>query len=71
MANANKKHMGTGMQGKGTGSGALAEVFEDQIPPNMVLSNRDKQVQSRARTLDNKTVQTEQWQEHAANRIPD
>lgn len=69
MAHANKKHMGTGTQGKGTGGGALATVFEDQIPPNMVLSNRDKQLHSRARVLDSKTVQTEQWQEHVANRL--
>ncbi|GGF88649.1 hypothetical protein GCM10007301_55750 [Azorhizobium oxalatiphilum] len=71
MAHANKKHMGTGTQGKGTGAGALADVFEDQIPPNMVLSNRDKQLHSRTRTLDSKTVQTEQWHEHDTNRLPE
>src|SRR3954468_7900570 len=42
MANASKKHMGSGMQGKGDGTGALTELPEGILEENMVLSNRDK-----------------------------
>ena len=40
MANANKKKMGAGTQGKGDGTGAMTELPGD-IPSNLV-SNRDK-----------------------------
>lgn len=71
MANASKKHMSPGGQGKGTGTGATTDLPAGAIGDNEVLSNRDKSRHSDARGLDSKTVQTEQLQDHAANRDPD
>ena len=71
MANAGKKHIGAGAQGKGDGSGAMTELDEDVLPENMVLSNRDKAQHSQERGLDGKAVQTEQYHDHAANRQKD
>jgi hypothetical protein len=70
MANASKK-FGPGAQGKGDGSGAMTEIPEDLIEENQVLSNRDKSRHSGERGLDSKTVQTEQYQDHVANRLTD
>ena len=42
MANSGKKHMRSGTQGKGTGTGANTEVATGDIGENDVLSNRDK-----------------------------
>ena len=70
MANASKKHFGAGSQGKGDGSGALTVMDDGRLPGNMVLSNRDKAQHSQERGLDSKAVQTEQYQDHAANRRP-
>lgn len=71
MAQASKKHFGKGSQGKGSGEGAMTEVPEDMIPENMVLSNRDKAQHSRERGADGKQIQTEQYHDHAANRLSD
>ena len=71
MANANSKHMGSGAQGKGGGEGAMTDIDKDKLPENMVLSNRDKAQHSRERGLDSKSVQTEQFHDHAANRMDD
>ncbi len=68
MANADKKHVGAGAQGKGDGSGAMTDLDRDVLPENMVLSNRDKAQHSQERGLDGKAVQTEQYHDHAANR---
>jgi len=68
MANASTKHMGSGMQGKGDGTGALTELPEGILEENMVLSNRDKSQHSDERGLDSRAVQTEQFHDHAANR---
>jgi hypothetical protein len=68
MANASKKHVGPGTQGKGDGTGALSELPEGVLEENMVLSNRDKSRHSDERGLDSRTVQTEQYHDHAANR---
>ncbi len=68
MANASKKHMGSGTQGKGDGTGALTELPEGVLEENMVLSNRDKSRHSDERGLDGRAVQTEQFHDHAANR---
>ena len=68
MANASKKHMGSGTQGKGDGTGALTELPEGVLEENMVLSNRDKSQHSDERGLDSRAVQTEQFHDHAANR---
>lgn len=69
MANASKKHFGEGSQGKGDGSGAMTHMDLDKIGPNDVLSNRDKSQHTDGRGLDSKAVKTEQYQDHAANRI--
>jgi hypothetical protein len=71
MANANKKHIGRGTQPKGTGSGAATDIDKTKIEENMVLSNRDKSRHTHERGLDGKQVKTEQYQDHAGNRLAD
>lgn len=68
MANASKNHMGPGSHGKGSGTGAMTELPEGVLEENMVLSNRDKSLHSSERGLDSRTVQTEQYHDHSANR---
>ena len=67
MAKADRKHHGPGVQGKGDGTGAMTDTPED-LPENAVLSNRDKKQHSEERGLDSKAVQSEQRQDHDANR---
>jgi hypothetical protein len=64
------KHLGpaTREKGKGAGQGGLTDMQDREIGENMVLSNRDKAVHSRERGQDGKWVQTEQLQDHGANR---
>ena len=69
MANASKKSFGAGAQGKGAGTGAMTELPKEFLGENQVLSNRDKKQHSDARGQDSKTVQNEQLQDSAANRI--
>ena len=69
MAKAGKHGMHPGTQGKGSGSGAMTDLPEGVLEDNAVLSNRDKAQHGDERGLDGKTVQTEQYQDHAANRI--
>ena len=71
MANASKKHIGPGAQGKGDGSGAHTELQRDMVGENDILSNRDKSRHSQERGLDGKQVQNEQRQDHAVNRTPE
>ena len=71
MAQASRKHFGAGAQGKGDGTGAMSDLDPGEIPANIVLSNRDKAGHSEERGLDGKAVQTEQGQDHAANRMTD
>jgi hypothetical protein len=71
MANASKKHMGAGTQGKSSGTGAMTDLPKDLLEENMVLSNRDKSVHSDERGLDTKAIQTEQFQDHSENRLND
>jgi hypothetical protein len=71
MANASKKHFGPGSQGKGAGVGGLTDLPKQKIGENMVLSNRDKKLHSADRGQDSKEVQTEQLQDHDANRFDD
>ncbi|MBX9933876.1 MAG: hypothetical protein K2Y56_20530 [Methylobacterium sp.] len=68
MAKADRHSMGPGAQGKGTGTGAMTDLPEGILEENMVLSNRDKSRHGDQRGLDSKTVQTEQYHDHAANR---
>ncbi|MBE7186382.1 MAG: hypothetical protein INR68_18480 [Methylobacterium mesophilicum] len=71
MANASKKHMGIGAQGKGDGSGAMAPERDDLIGENMILSNHDKAQHSQERGLDSKTVQADQNQDNPGARLED
>lgn len=71
MANASRKHMGAGATGKGDGSGGLNRLEPDEIPENMVLSNRDKAARTEQRGLDSKAVQTDQHHDHEANQSRD
>jgi len=68
MANADKKHIGKGSQGKGSGSGAMTELDKDAVGENEVLSNRDKKQHSQERGQDGNAIKSEQGQDHAANR---
>ena len=58
MAQASKKHIGPGSQGKGSGSGGMSGNAD--IAENMVLSNRDKAQHPDERGQDAKWVQSEQ-----------
>jgi len=58
MANASKKHVGAGAQGKGDGTGGLTN--QAAVPFNMVLSNRDKKQHSQERSQDSKWIQSDQ-----------
>ena len=71
MANAGKTRMGLATQGKGSGTGAMTDLPDGVLEENMVLSNRDKSRLSGERGLDGKAVQTEQFQDHAANHLRD
>jgi hypothetical protein len=71
MANASKKHFGAGAQGKSAGTGAMTDLPENLVEENMVLSNRDKANHPLERGLDSKQIQTEQFQDHAENRMVD
>jgi hypothetical protein len=62
------KHLGPGAKGKGAGMGGLTDVQSDLIGANKVLSNRDKTEHSRDRGQDSKWTQTEQLEDHAANK---
>jgi len=64
-----KNTMGAGTQGKGSGAGGMSG--DADIPENMVLSNRDKAQHPEGRGMDGKAILTEQFQDHAANRLPE
>jgi len=73
MANASKKHVGPGAQGKGAGVGAMTDEadIKNVVGDNEILSNRDKSRHTGERGLDTKHVQTEQLQDHNANHLDD
>src|SRR4051795_9371632 len=68
MANASKKKIGVGSQGKLDGTGARTVLSEGVLPENMVLSNRDKASHSGERGLDSRQVQTDQFHDHVGAR---
>lgn len=68
MANAGKKNVGSGAQGKSDGSGSMTELPEGVLEDNMVLSNRDKSRHSDERGLDSRQVQTDQYHDHVGAR---
>jgi hypothetical protein len=71
MPNGGKTHIGSGARGKGAGTGALTDIAKDKVGDNMILSNRDKAQHSDIRGMDGKFIQTEQYQDHSANRLLD
>ena len=68
MANASKRHIGEGSQGKKDGSGGMTSLDHSMVGENDVLSNRDKSRHSDARGMDGNALKTDQYQDHAANR---
>jgi hypothetical protein len=69
MSKGGKKQIGAGVHGKGSGVGAKSEIQKEKIGDNMVLSNRDKSQHSDQRGMDSKHIQSEQFQDHSANRL--
>jgi len=67
-AHGDGKRLGPGAKGKGAGTGAMTDVQGELIGDNMVLSNRDKAEHSRDRGQDGKWTQTEQLNDHSANK---
>jgi hypothetical protein len=65
-----KKHTGVGSHGKGAGVGAMTDIEPERVPDNMILSNRDKAQHTKERGRDGKQIETDQMQDHAANRYP-
>jgi hypothetical protein len=63
-----KKTIGAGSQGKWSGTGANADMPNGMVRENMVLSNRDKSRHTKARGQSGKAIQTDQMQDHSANR---
>ncbi|WP_313349251.1 hypothetical protein [Paracoccus sp. (in: a-proteobacteria)] len=59
MAHASRKKFGAGQQdqGKGDASGGMTPDLVDNLPDNMVLSNRDTSRHSDQRGLDGRHVQ--------------
>ena len=53
---------------KGAGSGGMTNLQDELVGENMVLSNRDKAVESGDRGQDGKWIQTEQLADHVANK---
>lgn len=70
MANASKRHVGVGSQGKHSGSGALTDLVPEAIGENAILSNRDKSLHSGERGYDGKASQADQMVDNALNQHP-
>ncbi len=70
MTNKAGKHFGAGAKakGKGAGSGGMTDLQDGLVGENMVSSNRDKAEHARDRGQDSKWQETEQLQDHAANK---
>jgi hypothetical protein len=68
MTKASGKNLGPAVKGKGDGKGGLTDLQDRTVGENMALSNRDKAAHSKDRGQDRKWVETEQLQDHAANR---
>jgi hypothetical protein len=60
MTKGDRKHVGSGTQGKGAGAGAMADLASEDVEENIVLSNRDKQQHTKERGQDSKRIQSEQ-----------
>ena len=64
----NKMGKGNQLHGKGDGTGARTIEVGAEMGDNDVLSNRDKKEHSKARGQDSRAIQTDQLQDHVANR---
>jgi len=63
-----KPEVGSPLKEKGDGSGAMTDLQEDLLGDNSVLSNRDKAQSSGERGQDTRWIQTEQREDHVANK---
>src|SRR4051812_47656708 len=63
-----KPEAGSPIKAKGDGSGAMTDLQDDLLGENSVLSNRDKAQSSRERGQDSRWIQTEQREDHVANK---
>jgi hypothetical protein len=63
-----KPDEGSPIKSKGDGSGAMTDLQDDLLGDNSVLSNRDKAQSSRERGQDSRWIQTEQREDHVANK---
>jgi hypothetical protein len=60
-------HLSRG-QAKGAGSGGMTDLQNELVGENDVLSNRDKAEQSGDRGQDGRWIETEQLEDHVANK---
>lgn len=65
------KGLGPGTRGQGKGDGGGAMTNERPMRDNAVLSNRDKSIHSDQRGQDSKWIETQQRQDHEANKADD
>jgi len=63
-----KPSAGSPLKSKGDGSGAMTDLQDELLADNRVLSNRDKAQSSRERGQDSRWIQTEQREDHVANK---
>ena len=59
---------GSPLKSKGDGGGAMTDLQDDLLGENSVLSNRDKAQSSGERGQDSRWIQTEQREDHVANK---
>jgi hypothetical protein len=60
MTRGDRKYVGAGAQGKGSGAGAMTNLPAEKVEENIILSNRDKQQHTQERGQDSKRIQSEQ-----------
>jgi hypothetical protein len=60
MTRGDRKYVGSGAQGKGSGAGAMTDLPSEKVEENIILSNRDKQQHTKERGQDSKRIQSEQ-----------
>jgi hypothetical protein len=65
MTDHDGKRIGSGTQGKSSGTGAMTELPEGVLGENDVLSNRDKAQHSKERGLDSRRVRSDQLSDDA------
>jgi hypothetical protein len=63
-----KPEAGSPLKSKGGGGGAMTDLQEEMLGQNSVLSNRDKAQSSSERGQDSRWIQTEQREDHVANK---